>query len=217
MALFGPRLPDQSDEDLVRRLARGQSVAFDELYRRYHDRLLHYFRRMLGRDHEKARDFLQDLFLKLIERPERFSPDGCFRTWVFAVAHNMCCNEYRRAAVRRDAPVQPQPAPTSPPPGEGLEQREFRRALEGQLLRLDQIKRSTFLLRYQEELSLQQIAQVMGCAVGTVKSRLFYAAKELANELDEYRPASTAPAPTAQIPPPETERPQHTQRVYCNG
>ena len=112
MALFGsrqpePRLSDRSDEDLVRRLARGDDGAFDELYRRYRDRLLHYSCRMLGRDGEKARDFLQDLFLKLIEKPERFAPDGCFRTWIFAVAHNMCCNEYRRAAVRRQTPPPP--------------------------------------------------------------------------------------------------------------
>ena len=212
MALFGPRLHDLSDEDLVRRLERGQNGAFDELYRRYRDRLQHYFRRMLGRDDEKARDFLQDLFLKLIERPERFAPGGCFRTWIFAVAHNMCCNEYRRVAVRRDAqpPSPPQPAQ----PAEYLDRSDFRKALEGRLQQLDQVKRSTFLLRYQEELSLQQIAQVMGCAVGTVKSRLFYAGKELALGLEEFRPSAAAPAPQ---PPPETDTPQDTRRVYCNG
>jgi len=78
----------------------GEEAAFDELYNRYSKRLLVYFYRMLGRNEEKAQDFLQDFFLKLIEKPHLFSSKNRFSSWVFTVASNMCKNEYRRLKVR---------------------------------------------------------------------------------------------------------------------
>jgi hypothetical protein len=102
MGLFRrEHIRSSSDEKLMGLLGRGDIAAFDELYDRYGGRLLRYFHRMLGRDEEKAQDFLQDIFLRIVERPELFSLDRRFSTWIFSVAHNMCKNEYRRAMVRQ--------------------------------------------------------------------------------------------------------------------
>ena len=67
-----------TDEKLMSRIQRGSTAAFDELYARYSKRMLYYFHRMLGRDEEKAQDFLQDLFLKIVEDPARFKRGSCF-------------------------------------------------------------------------------------------------------------------------------------------
>jgi RNA polymerase sigma-70 factor, ECF subfamily len=213
MGIFSARFAAMKDEVLVQRLAKGQTGAFDELYGRYRDRLFHYFRRMLGQDEEKARDFLQDLFFKLVERPDRFALDGCFRTWIFSVAHNMCCNEYRRCAVRRDTIL------PLPPPPEAVDQRldrqVFLRALSRELQDLDEIKRSTFLLRFQEGLSLQEIAQAMDCAVGTVKSRLFYVTRHLGQRLKSFHPQNEMARPALKADAEKTKR--KTKKVCCDG
>ncbi len=77
------------------------TAAFDELYERYSTRLLHYFYRMLGKETEKAQDFLQDLLLKIVEKPHLFDTRQRFSTWVYTIASNMCKNEYRRLQVRQ--------------------------------------------------------------------------------------------------------------------
>ncbi len=79
----------------------GDTAAFDELYQRYSQRLLYYFYRMLGGDEDRAQDFLQDLFLKIIEKPNQFVSKQRFSNWIFTVTHNMCKNEYRRLSVRQ--------------------------------------------------------------------------------------------------------------------
>jgi RNA polymerase sigma-70 factor (ECF subfamily) len=91
-----------SDEHLMEGIHHGDTDAFNELYLRYHKRLLYYFYRMLGNSSEKAQDFLQDIFVKIIDHPESFNISRKFSTWIFSVAHNMCKNEYRRLAVRRN-------------------------------------------------------------------------------------------------------------------
>ena len=91
-----------SDENLVGRLHAGDEEALTELYARYPVRALHYFQKMLG-DLETAQDALQDLFLKLIDARASICVDRKFASWLFAVAHHMCCNEYRSRDVRSRA------------------------------------------------------------------------------------------------------------------
>src|ERR1043165_1762067 len=90
----------QSDEQLMTLVGRGEIPAFDELYDRYGKRLLYYFYKMLAQNEHQAQDFLHDLFLKIVERPELYSPERKFSTWVFSIAHNMCKNEYRKWQTR---------------------------------------------------------------------------------------------------------------------
>jgi RNA polymerase sigma-70 factor, ECF subfamily len=179
-----------TDQELIGRITESDTRAFDELYRRYSQRLLHYFARMLGA--EKAQDFLQELFLKVIEKKASFAADGSFSTWVFSIAHNMCCNEYRYMAVRRDtvAADVDQLHSTKAHPGieRQLDHAAFVESLTSELEGLDQVKRSTFLLRFQEEFSIDAIARIMNCSAGTVKSRLFYTTRLLAERLKAFHP-----------------------------
>lgn len=184
-------LQDCSDEELMTSLVRGRQQAFNELYRRHARRMYHYFLRMLNRDEEKAGDFLQDLFLKIAEKPQRFDADKRFSTWLFSVAYNMCKNEYRRMNVRRnmEAGHDLDAMPCAAVASDGfVEQRQFMDALDRELHGLDEQQRTCFLLRYKEQFSIREISEILDCPEGTVKSRLHYTIRRLSGALEEFRP-----------------------------
>ena len=190
-------LGSASDEALVRLLGSRDAQAFDELYARYSRRLLHYFHRMLGGNEEKAQDFLQDVFVTLFEKHRTFDPGRSFARWVFAVAHNMCCNEYRRLEVRRNAAqgvaaddiaIAVHGSSRQPDVEAAVDGGRFGDQLRSELRLLDDDRRSAFLLRYQEGFSVAAIGAILGCPVGTVKSRLFYTVRLLGDRLRRFDP-----------------------------
>ncbi len=184
----------QSDEYLVEGIKNGDIAAFDELYGRYNHRLFHFFYRMFNKDSEKAEDFLQDLFLKLIEKPHLFDGSKRFSTWFYAIAQNMCKNEYRRLSIRLSK--QPQidemlynaDKICLPDIENRIDGTLFLQMLNEEIEQLDEIKRGTFLLRYQENFSIKEIADIMQCSEGTVKSRIFYTIQKLADKLKIFAP-----------------------------
>ena len=192
MSLFRKKNHKDSDELLMIHIRQGKKAAFEELYNRYSKRLLYYFYRMLNGDQDKAQDFLQDLFLKIIEKPELFNEGKKFSTWIYSVAYNQCKNEYRRLKVRGqlnwgDELVDTIPE-TNPGPEEKLDSKIFLSALERELSKIEPEQRLVFLLRFQENLPLKEIAEVTGIKEGTVKSRLFYITRKLADKLSDLNP-----------------------------
>lgn len=184
-----------SDEQLMVRLQKTDASAFDELYRRYSKRLLYYFYRMLNGNEEKAQDFLQDTFLKIMEKSHYYDSNRSFSNWIFSIAHNMCRNEYRRREVRKnhvdDIEIDRIFAATAHNYHhlhERIELNEFLTTLFRELKKFDVISSSTFILRFQEHLSIKEIAEILECKEGTVKSRLFYLTKKLAVKLKEFNP-----------------------------
>jgi RNA polymerase sigma-70 factor (ECF subfamily) len=176
----------KTDESLMTLLQKGDEQAFNALYSRYGQRLYRYFYRMLGQDEEQASDFTQELFMKIIEQPEAFDAKRRFATWFYTVAANMVKNEYRR----RGRKPKLQPLPDEGLPQSNTEQLLAkldapiqRQSLELAVQKLSPKHRECFLLRYQEELSVQQISEIIGCPEGTVKSRLHYAMRTLGKQL----------------------------------
>jgi len=195
--MFGRRTrsdyPQRTDEALMLGVAGGDTLAFDELYRRYKPALYRYFLRMLGRDRERALDFLQELFIKVVEQAKRYDSSRRFSTWLYTLAYNQCKNAYRGDAVRRTAAEYfKQTADLAQDDGPAFGQEHdhsaFLDALTDALDTLDEHHRTVFLLRYQHELSLQEIADITEAPTGTVKSRLFYAQRKLAGLLRDYDP-----------------------------
>lgn len=179
-----------SDEELMQRSRDGDSQAFGQLYDRYAPRLHHYFARMLWNDQEKARDMTQDLFTKIIKKPELYKKGSKFSTWIYSIASNMCKNEYRHHEVkqRHAVGVQQAYADSLGSKRPDIDQQDFKRSLDAQLEQLDHPQRSTFIMRYKQGLSIKEIADVMDCSEGTVKSRLFYTTKKLAKKLKQFDP-----------------------------
>lgn len=198
MAIFRNKYKKFSDEKLMECIQRGDISAFNELYNRYSGRLLFYFFRELGGDEEKAQDFLQEIFLKIVEKPGLFRTEKKFSTWIFTVAYNLCKNEYRRLEVREivennaDVDEVSQDFESEYHPSEQkVDQKIFEKALLDELEKLDNGHRSAFLLRYQQNFSIKEISEILGCSEGTVKSRLFYTTQKLATKLKAFNPYKT--------------------------
>lgn len=182
----------ESDEALMLHIVNGEVKAFDELYNRYGKRLMSYFLKMLNFERELAEDALQDVFMKIAESPEKFDGSRPFKTWIFSVASNYCKNVYRHNEVVNR--YHQEMALTSVT-GHDLAERitkfdnsNFTNCLNNFLNQLAPEKKETFILRFQEEKSIAEIAQIQGCPEGSVKSRLHYTIKHLEEKLQQFNP-----------------------------
>lgn len=189
MSLFRKNYSKLTDEELMSLLTKGGQSALDELYLRYSKPLLNFFFRMLNGDREKAEDLLHDLFLKIIEKPESFDGNKKFNTWFYTLASNMIKNEYRSRQVRyQHATETINLAGEYELNSESLDRQFFDTRLKAELEKLDPDSKTMFNLRFVEEMSVKQIAEIMNCPEGTIKSRLFYLTRQLAGKLAIYKP-----------------------------
>ena len=179
-----------SDEELIEvyRNTKGsrRQKAFDYLYMKYSDPVRQYFFFALYRDHEKAKDFTHDLFLKILESPDKFDTSRQFKPWLYRIASNMCKNEYRRICNRKELTLSEHHENHSIADSnieEELEKEELNKLIQQALMNLDPIKREIFLMRFQEERSIREISQIMGCSEGTIKSRLYYSIQKISKQL----------------------------------
>lgn len=164
--------------------------AFDELHERYSKRLLFFMLKMLNHDEERAQDLLQDLFLKIVERPHLFDTSKKFYTWIFTVAANMCRTEHRnnKKEISTDEIADSGNRQSPTDLIAQVDARVFNEHLGRALDELQYEHRETFVLRFQEGFSINEIAVMMNCSVGTVKSRIYYTTRKLAMDLEAFRP-----------------------------
>lgn len=184
-----------TDEQLVIGMAGGDQRAFDKLYGRYSSALLSYFMRMLWRDREKSEDFVHDFFTKLIHRPELFDTTRSFKTWMYSVANNMCKNEYKKQEIRKNTSNGLDNTYSVSDVNKNTENQVhhalFKEAYDYQVTQLEDKHREVFEMRHFDGLSIKEIAEALEISEGTIKSRLFYATKYLAQGLKEYQPEHT--------------------------
>ena len=167
------------------RSADGCERSFSELYDRYGQRMHSYFYRMLWQDVQVAEDFTQELFMKIVEKRAYYDPDRRFSTWIYTVAGNMVKNEYRR--VSRKKPLPEMTDVMQEDFSENMDSAVFEKHLNKALEGLDEVQKQCFILRYQEEMSMKEIADIIGCPEGTVKSRLYYTVRKLAKKLKGFQ------------------------------
>lgn len=190
MRFFKKRFDSFSDEDLMAELSKGEKLAFDELYNRYAGILFGYFNKMLWRDREKAEDLVHDIFAKIIVTPDAFDVTRSFKTWLFSVACNMCKNEYKRKEVRKNTVLgvdNYHSVKSDDNVFDEVQNNMFMSAFDKGIAQLDDKHRDVFALRHLQGFSLKEIADVLEINEGTVKSRLFYATKQLAEKLKEFK------------------------------
>ena len=177
-----------TDEELMQRVHEGNERALEEIYYRYSPLLLKYFHRMLWREEQKAQDFLHDLFLKIIEHPHRFNPESKFSTWIYSVANNMCKNEYRKIEFRKSVNgLHSKDLVHFDSIAQQMDHSAFQFDLNKSIERLDHDEKSLFVLRYELEKDLDEIARILDCPEGTVKSKLFYLRKKLSKQLQQHK------------------------------
>jgi RNA polymerase sigma-70 factor (ECF subfamily) len=170
---------------LVLRCQAGDESAFAELVERYQPRLRYYLRKML-RDLQGAEDALQEVWLDVFRAVSRLADAGAFRAWLYRIARDRALREHRK---RR-------------PPSQSLEEVDVidGRAEEAHFTAedvqrvhaaLDELvaeHREVLVFRYVEAMSYEEIARVVGCQVGTVRSRLHYAKRALRKVLGRKNP-----------------------------
>jgi RNA polymerase sigma-70 factor (ECF subfamily) len=183
-----------TDEELMQRIIDRDRNAFSILYDRYSDKLMGYFMKMLWRNRELSEDLLQELFMKIARQPELFDVTRSFKAWVYTVATNLCKMEYRKAGRRGHAvSLDNAPELKAGDPGitERIDKKAFAAKLKEVLQNIDEPHKSTFVLRYFDELSLKEISEIHQCSEGTVKSRLFYTLRKIAARLPQFQHLTT--------------------------
>lgn len=161
------------DAALAARARDGDSQAFVELVRRHQDRVYRFVLRMTG-SRDDAMDLAQDTFMKAWQAMPRWSPDAQFGTWLIRIARNGALDVLRRRGVVAFEPLGDDPPFVDPArgPEAQLETRQRYEVLEVALQRIAVEHREVLLLREVEDLSYAEIAEALGVAEGTVKSRI---------------------------------------------
>jgi RNA polymerase sigma factor (sigma-70 family) len=176
-----PDVRGREDEWLVVRCQLGERPAFDELIERWHEPLWKYVRRLTG-DDEAAKDTAQDVWLRVLRGIGRLRDGSKLRPWLFGIARRAAMDRLREQyATPITSEVDVAAIATADTP---IELEEELRTMQLELSRLPVIEREALTLYYLQELSLVEVAEVLGVPVGTVKSRLFRARHLLRRELD---------------------------------
>ena len=180
-------LRQQTDEQLMAKAATGSDTAFEELYRRYARRLKGFFFLQLGGDEELAADATHDVFLRAYEARDRYQEGRRVDTWLFTIAYNICRNHYRSNAYEAQllATLDAEPI-TNQQIEVQLDQTALDEALTQVLAELPAPLHQIFSLHYQEELTIPQIAEIVGVPEGTVKSRLHKTMNIIRKKLKKY-------------------------------
>ena len=177
-----------TDERLLKQAADGDEEAFQILYERYRDPIFRFAYRLLG-SAEAAEDITHDCFLSLIKAPGRFDPNkASLRTYIYSAARNQAAKRYNSS--EREAPIDD----LKEEPAASDRHEPIRKVLDDELVSevaraissLPPLQREALVLFEYEELSLAEIATVVGVDANTVKARLFRAREKLRNRLDHY-------------------------------
>jgi RNA polymerase sigma-70 factor (ECF subfamily) len=170
-------------DPVVRRAQGGEEAAFNELFRRHRGDVTRIVTRVLGASAE-VEDVVQDVFIHVYRSLPKFRGDSKFTTWLYRLTVNVTRMHLRRGRSRprfADVPVPDAPRDSTPPDRPDLihERAERMRALESLLDRLSEKKRTVLVLHDLEGMPAKDIAEIVEAPVLTVRTRLFYARKEL--------------------------------------
>ena len=171
-----------ADRDLVISAAQGLEGGFEELVRRYQRPISGYVYRMVG-DYDAALDLTQEIFIKIYGSLSRYRPEFKFSTWIYKIAHTAAIDHLRRNSGRERSLVNGTEADNYELPleSEGLspeqqsEREERRIEIEGVVRSLPTVYRELVVLRHSQDLTYEEIVDVTGLPLGTVKNRLFRA------------------------------------------
>ena len=162
---------------------------FRTLYLEHGRRAQGFFMRMMGYDVQLARDMVQDLFTRIWEHRDTFRADASFTTWMFSIAYNMCKNEYRHREIVQAYQEHIMATTTdiaSDADADTLERQQRRQMLAQAINALPENQKPLFLLRYEEELTVPEIARITMLPEGTVKTRLLTALKSVKESMSKY-------------------------------
>lgn len=184
------------EKDLVERAKGGDLAAYDELVRRYQERIYSTVYHMTS-NHEDANDIAQEAFIKAYQALKSFKGGSSFYTWVYRIAVNKTINFLKQRKNRaqmslNDLDFNAEHDPdmvalvSEKTPRREVNLAELQEKLNAAMQRLSEPHRLVVTLHDVQGLSHEEIAQIMECNIGTVRSRLFYARQQLQGYLSDY-------------------------------
>ena len=184
---------DPEDVRLMQLVAAGDTSAFEQLIERHQALVAGTVARMLGSNSD-VEDIAQQVFIRVWKSARRYVPRAKFTTWLLKITRNLVFNELRRSKRHAHISLQSEPGAEevllkdekNPAPDASLLETELQRAIEEAILQLPESQRMALVLRRYEQLSYEQIAEVLDLSVPAVKSVLFRARTELRTRLSKY-------------------------------
>lgn len=180
-------MPDKTDEGLIKEFQQGDVRVFNELVRRYQERVYWIARRLVG-NHADADDVAQEVFIKIYDSLKGFRGESSFYTWVYRVTVNAALNLLRRNKIRDfvrfDEIIFPLLS-DEPRPDERVESKEQKTLIDEAIAMLPAKQRTVFVLRYYENLPYGEIAKLLKRSVGGMKANYFHAVQKISRYLKE--------------------------------
>ena len=192
-----------ADEELMAQCRQGDMSAFELIVRRYQDRIVNYITRVIN-DHHRAEDLAQEAFLRVLGSIQRYRPKGQFKNWLYLIATNLCRNELRNRNRQSTDLFSQLGLESSDSPGDQqspiledllsdsrylpdrlYEQKEREQMIRQQVDLLPENQRLSLVLVTYQELSYQEVSQIIGCSVSAVKSLIHRARQKLKQKLIE--------------------------------
>jgi len=184
---------DADDLRLMQLVGQGDTGAFEQLIEKHQALVAGTVARMLGSNSD-VEDIAQQVFIRVWKSARRYVPRAKFTTWLLKITRNLVFNEMRRTKRRAQVSLQAEPGVEDPPlkdetnlaPDASLLETELQRTIEQAILQLPETQRMALVLRRYEQLSYEQIAEILDLSVPAVKSVLFRARSELRTRLSKY-------------------------------
>lgn len=192
-------IDNKAVDELVVLVKEGDKTAFDNLVRLFQKPVFNLAFRMLN-DYEAAQDLVQEVFVKVFNSLNRFKGEALFSTWLYAIAVNMCRNQRRVARRKSYFEYRDDETPgdgrdskelmvdPTPGPDVNVEHNETREAVQKVVAGLPEEFSSAIIMRDIQDMSYEQIAEISGCSMGTVKSRISRARWMVREQLEKQYP-----------------------------
>jgi RNA polymerase sigma-70 factor, ECF subfamily len=192
-------MPELTDPDaaLMLRVKRGDRAAFTDLVEKYKQPLFNFICRTL-RDEAESEDLAQNVFLQVYKSRQRYERKAKFSTWLFTIARNLCLNEIRRRSrhpaesieeIHSENEDQPQRQYEDKKvflPDQNVLHGEVAQKIEAALAELPENQRTAILLCRQDELSYEEIAEILDCSLSATKSLIHRGRETLKEKLKPY-------------------------------
>lgn len=175
-------LREFTDAELIAKAISGREDGFEEIVRRYQRPITNYVYRMLG-NYDASLDVTQEIFIKVYNSMARYSSEYKFSTWLYKISHNAAIDYLRRHSVHvqslevenEDGAYQVQFESKRLSPEQERERSEWREEIDTVVKRLPTGYKELIVLRHNQDLSYDEIAEITNLPLGTVKNRLFRA------------------------------------------
>ena len=169
------------DRELVEKFQKGDETSFNELVKRYQEKIYWIARRIVA-DHDAADDIAQEVFIKAYSALKDFRGESAVYTWLYRVAVNLSLNFIRRKKVRNFFRIDDffeLEAEENQNPDKIFESKEHNQLLNEAIQQLPEKQKAVFVLRYQEDLSYEEISKIVNTSIGGLKANYFHAIKKI--------------------------------------